>query len=389
MEELEVNTEILGKKVLADILEFNEYVRNKRIVIVGPSTSLKNRNLGPFFDSFDIIVKLNKSLHMKSDPKDYGSRLDVLYNNMCYYEKGNELDTKYFEKYNTKYLVSSYPMISPFKKDIVSYLAYAKGRIPVVIPSVESYMGLISQLNGSRPYTGMCAIWHLLTLPIKSLHVYGCDFYISSFGYSNSYKQDRKVQNIAENSIHSASKHQYFLKHSLLKTPKLHYDPNIIELLFLEENNWTKNVININDKLEFFTDNKPQLNSQRIWLSCSNKNINAINNGDIWTYWDGLNGEPIDIEHKLKKGIQIICPYSCNHNIWTTANNSKNINVHILWEIDRLNPWLKKLNEIEKLVFVLLKYSKKGQLHLFSDEINTTWLNYLSLMNYIVVINYK
>lgn len=384
--ELDINTKLLEKKVYADTLEYIEYVKNKRVVLVGPSSSLHKKNMGDIIDSFDIVVKLNKSLHMKSNSRDYGKRLDILYNNMCFYEKGNELNIKYFEKYNTKYLVSSYPLLSPYKKDILSYLVYAKGRIPIVIPSIESYMVLTSYLNGSRPYTGMCAIWHLLNLPIKSLHVYGCDFYLNSNGYSNGYNQRRKIVNIMENSIHSASKHQYFLKNILLKNNKLYYDPNIIQMLYLEENNWTKIVLKINNEVNFFVKTSPKLNSERIWITCLDKNINKINNGDIWTYWDGMSGTPLNLKLKQQKGIQIVCPYATDFNIWSTGNKYKNINIHVLWEVERINPWHRQLTDIEKIVFILMKYSKKRQLHLFKEEINTTWLNYLNLINFITII---
>ena len=41
---------------------FSSLVKNKRVIIVGPSITVQECNLGTFINNFDIVVRLNKSL---------------------------------------------------------------------------------------------------------------------------------------------------------------------------------------------------------------------------------------------------------------------------------------------------------------------------------------
>jgi hypothetical protein len=376
-----LNTKILETKVVADTIEFTEYLRNKRVVIVGPSSSLNKRGLGEEIEKFDVVVRLNKAMHMKCNRNDYGHRIDVLYNNMCYYEPGNDLRTKDIKNKNIKYLVSAYPMIPPFQKDIISYLMYAKGRIPVIVPPIESYYGLIGGLQGSRPYTGMCAIYDILRYPIKSLHVYGVDFYLTG-GYNRGYGSKKSLNNIKENGVHSATKHQIFLRNNLFKFYKLHYDPKVVEILFNTENLWTRQIQKATAQFEFFY-NPPKLTTENIWITSNLRNYNTIKNGQIWTYWDGTS----DLIFSKNKGIQVICPYANNIKEFWSSGGQNNINCHVLWELEKLNPWHRELTSVEKVVMLLIKYSKKKQIHLFKQEnIDSTWLNYLAHIGWITLV---
>ena len=69
--------------------EFGDYLKNKNVVIVGPSESFIGTDRGKYIDSFDVIVRLQSSYgrgypvpdHYKID---IGTRTDVVYNNFDY-----------------------------------------------------------------------------------------------------------------------------------------------------------------------------------------------------------------------------------------------------------------------------------------------------------------
>jgi hypothetical protein len=60
---------------------FEDLVKNKNVVIVGPAHHLTGSNFGKIIDSYDVVVKINGLLYNKN-PKDYGARIDVLTTNL-------------------------------------------------------------------------------------------------------------------------------------------------------------------------------------------------------------------------------------------------------------------------------------------------------------------
>ena len=41
--------------------EFSKLVKNKRVILVGPAPYLKGKGLGKQIDSYDVVVKMNRS----------------------------------------------------------------------------------------------------------------------------------------------------------------------------------------------------------------------------------------------------------------------------------------------------------------------------------------
>lgn len=62
---------------------FTHLIKDKRVIVVGPDTSLIGRGLGKYIDSFDTVVRHNTVLEYlpfnKKLQLDFGSRTDVLY----------------------------------------------------------------------------------------------------------------------------------------------------------------------------------------------------------------------------------------------------------------------------------------------------------------------
>ena len=66
--------------------DYLNFLKDKRVIIVGPAESLLERGDGQFIDSFDIVVRVNRGI--EPTIKNYnklGSRTDILYN--CMLEK--------------------------------------------------------------------------------------------------------------------------------------------------------------------------------------------------------------------------------------------------------------------------------------------------------------
>ena len=62
--------------------EYYDYLKGKRIIMVGPAPYLEGQGLGKEIDKYDIVVRINHGILLaKNNPEDYGSKTDVLYVN--------------------------------------------------------------------------------------------------------------------------------------------------------------------------------------------------------------------------------------------------------------------------------------------------------------------
>lgn len=59
---------------------YYDYLKGKRVAIVGPSPWLNDKKMGSYIDAFDVVVRINQGIYLPSVSKeDYGSRTDIIY----------------------------------------------------------------------------------------------------------------------------------------------------------------------------------------------------------------------------------------------------------------------------------------------------------------------
>ena len=160
-------------------MEFSEYVKDKRIVLVGPSPSILGRGNGPFYENNDIIVRMNKAV--PASPKhseDIGSRTDILYN--CLEpspNSGGAINPVFWKEHGVQWVISSYPYLN-FSQHNIDHFERKNAnnaKLPFRMVEMDLYKKL-AQKTKTRPNTGLLAICDLLSFPIKSLLVTGMTF---------------------------------------------------------------------------------------------------------------------------------------------------------------------------------------------------------------------
>lgn len=168
---------------------YNDYLKGKSVVIVGPAQYLDKQGKGDWFESFDVIVRFNRSFPVIGDHKDWGTRTDIHYHNMSENKaQGGEVNTDLLDKYDVKFLASSFPKhVSYFDGDIrrIENKVKSKGINFHYWVDTEQYLTFHSILN-TRPNIGTSTILDLLNYDIKRLHVSGITFFED--GYTSSYK---------------------------------------------------------------------------------------------------------------------------------------------------------------------------------------------------------
>jgi len=166
----------------ADISEeerYKDFLRGKRVALVGPSKTVMMQENGQLIDSYDIVVRLNNMLGFdKSLHKHLGSRTDVVYATLDDPPKKMAIQCI---KNSVKYLSSSYPkdewFFSKRMKNNVELLKHVDKFCTVTLPS-EPYFTIKKETN-SRPNTGFSAIIDLLSSELEELYITGVDFYRS------------------------------------------------------------------------------------------------------------------------------------------------------------------------------------------------------------------
>lgn len=186
--------------------DFVEFVRNKRVALVGPAKSIQGIKQGELIDSYDIVCRV-KSFYVQPEMiKYYGSRVDVLYtdNNetndvlpgdtiidngdkrlISMSDTSIELRKKILRE-EIKYIVSTYPKSEWFFSRFVNPLSQMSQICNVRILPDEPYMTIRKETL--RPNGGFSAIIDLASLPLSELYITGIDFYRSLYkeNYLNS-----------------------------------------------------------------------------------------------------------------------------------------------------------------------------------------------------------
>lgn len=162
--------------------KYSEYLKDKHIVLVGPALYLAGQCRGGEIDKFDVVVRMNNTFSVVEQHKDdIGSRLDVLYLNFHakFYPQRNDIAR--WAKKEMQYIITQ----GALRSSRVQQLDYANNGL-ISIVSMGNIRNLISREVEKRPNMGLTAIIHLLTFPIKTLTVMGCDFYQT--GYVSGYR---------------------------------------------------------------------------------------------------------------------------------------------------------------------------------------------------------
>lgn len=169
-------------------VDYSDFLKDKRVVIVGPAPSIIGSQQGKSIDDYDVVVRINKALPVpKTLYSDIGSKTDVLYNCLnpapdC----GGPHEIDLWAR-STKWVCSPYPEIYPFDKDIRSFNSKFNNEFNFRIFDKSYYQELVSKLN-CRPNSGILAILDILSFNPKEVYVTGFTFFRGGF-----YKEYRNI----------------------------------------------------------------------------------------------------------------------------------------------------------------------------------------------------
>lgn len=204
--------------------EYSEYLRDKRVVLVGPSGAYTGSGKGPSINSYDVVARLNWGCPVPADRRDdLGSRTDVLYKRMLTGAQPNNTEIDSWIADGVRYvLTSDRNDRTPMYRRLQMLL---RGRVDV--EPLGPLRGEIIAKIGNPPLMGVLAIQHLLKQPIRSLMVANCDFYRGGYfsGYGGQeYRSGRGRREGTIGSSHDAQIQLRYLGQLRYLDPRLEFD---------------------------------------------------------------------------------------------------------------------------------------------------------------------
>ena len=227
-------------------LIFENYIENKKIIIVGPAKYLIGKKMGKFIDNFDIVIRIKKGFPIKEELKeDLGEKTDILLSSLKT-SRVKDINRKYYYQNNFKkediekmnkllnFILFPYPtLIQPFDKFYSQFklLNNVKTILITGDNKYDNYLKFIKELD-TTPTIFLASLWYLLFFKFKELYIIGITF--QEDGYYNEYKTEEMFKSSQKRTIngkikvHDMNKEKKFLKKIISKDDRIIFDNYIL-----------------------------------------------------------------------------------------------------------------------------------------------------------------
>lgn len=154
--------------------DYIDFLKNKRVIFVGPGSILQGRGFGSFIDSFDVVIRTNHfPVLMKEDPslcKDYGKKCSVLYTNMHYCHRHMPLPVELYKSMGFKWLC--YKKIRPVDERAWKNI--------IKIRKITDISNYVQRLIKSDALMGSIILHDVVSGCPAEFFITGIDFFLSA-----------------------------------------------------------------------------------------------------------------------------------------------------------------------------------------------------------------
>lgn len=188
-----------------------KYLKDKRIIVVGPSPSILGKGYGEYIDSFDVVIRTNGGIKLTlTNPVDYGTRCNVLYTNGYFSNHLNSSDVDLINDKEVSFIISKSPIkiIKKFKRVLKSSITGWK------------YLTDLGNIINCVPLSGTYILYEIISSSsFNSLMITGMDFYedINNI-YTNGYLPGEFKYNYHNNDLIHNYKEQSKYINELINT---------------------------------------------------------------------------------------------------------------------------------------------------------------------------
>ena len=213
--------------------KFNEFLKDKSVIVIGPSPYLQGLNRGSQIDDYDVVVRLNKGWNVQKDlQNDYGKKTTIRYHCMMEHESnGGKYEIEAMKNYGVEWLASQFPYnLDYFHNDNKKFRDINNNQINFHVPADLLYYLNLHEMMQTRGNVATAALFDLVNYDIKKLHLSGISFYRD--GWVGDYKEG------AEN-IDSEGKYKMNMKDMQKEGHAQEAQMHLIKLLLETEDNFS------------------------------------------------------------------------------------------------------------------------------------------------------
>lgn len=207
--------------------KYAEFLRGKRVALIGPSAAYEGSGAGPQLDSYDVVVRLNwggpvpEALH-----NDLGRRTDVLYKRLLHAAMPTPETVGEWVADGIRWIVTGdNSLITPNAR---YFAGICRQHIDWTITGTAR--AEIIKETSTSPLIGVMAIVHLLRQPIASLAVFNCDFYAGGYQAGYGGRDYRAARGRREGTIadtHKPDPQLQFLYQLSVRDKRLQFDADL------------------------------------------------------------------------------------------------------------------------------------------------------------------
>ncbi|MHA8106361.1 glycosyltransferase family 29 protein [Aquirufa sp. 5-AUSEE-100C1] len=226
---------LLYNRSTVENFRFSDY-KNKTIAIVGPAATALEKKNGSYIDSFDIVIRINRSIDRYIEQAAFlGNKTDVLFSgldedplNGC----GEIKPVEWIQKGVKKVVFPLYGR--NFNGVLNKFIANSKGELKISCIDKFMYAEILKDLGGYRPTTGFAALYLMSRAEYKQLYITGFTFYRTP--YQDEYKIVDSIEDfkniIDKNKIHNTEYEYEWFKKKYITSPNMMIDDGLKKILF-------------------------------------------------------------------------------------------------------------------------------------------------------------
>ena len=218
--------------------EYSKFLKNKKVILVGPAWHTKHTKQVDLIESYDIVVRMNMGARVPNEKVilDIGSKINIWYCSLSGYFFKKQILTSQFlhelKKRGVQWICC--PFTAKRGGGLLKLKQINQSLIPVHVVNHEYYKILVDQ-SKNKITTGLVTIYDLLQFDIKELYVMGMSFYRTDVinkkrTYYSGYQDGVSYVNVKQGK-HNLSNELYLFSQLCEKYNKIYYDDVLTQIL--------------------------------------------------------------------------------------------------------------------------------------------------------------
>ncbi len=148
---------------------YDEFLRDKRVALVGPASSTELMKIGPLIDSYDLVARVGNYYDLVLE--ETGTRTDILCENFWFWDGKTNIDEQGLYDYWLSQGLKYVNHVWPNNHGLDRFKDINKGRVKITMQSDPMIKSIRNKIRS--PTKGICTMLDFITRPFKELFLVG------------------------------------------------------------------------------------------------------------------------------------------------------------------------------------------------------------------------